>query len=76
MSDGTFTRDLFHWLRQVAKDAGLPPLSMRVAAVLTLWFNRKTREAWPTQATIAAELSSSERGVRGALDRARRPQAP
>ncbi len=55
------------WLRQIAYDADLTPFAMRVAVALTRYFNRATGDAYPSQETLAADLSASSDGVRKAV---------
>jgi biotin operon repressor len=62
-SGTAFVRDMFQWLRQVAADQGLPPLSARVAIVVSQYINRKTGTAWPTQETLANRLGVSRRAI-------------
>lgn len=55
------------WAMQVASDRRLSETALRVALVWPYWLNSKTLIAWPSQATVANEVSSSDRAVRHAL---------
>lgn len=64
----SFTVGKLLWTRQVAGDAALPPQATRLAVVLAVDFlNAKTRDAWPSIATLAKRLGVAPNTVRAAL---------
>jgi DNA-binding FadR family transcriptional regulator len=64
MSD--FSRDIFVWLAQVARDNGLPAAAPRLAITLSNYINRATGDAWPSVPRLAGDLGVSENTVRSA----------
>jgi biotin operon repressor len=64
----TYTADRLAWLEQVALDAELGHLAARTATVLALrYLNRETGDAWPSQETLASDLSVTSRAIRTAI---------
>ena len=59
--------DVFAWLAAVAREPGVSHFAVRVALVLTGYFSRGRREAWPKQSTLAETLNATPEGVRKAL---------
>jgi hypothetical protein len=59
-----FMRALFMWLQQIAADSSLPEGASRLAICLAGYVNQRSRDAWPTQETLATELSVNIRTVR------------
>ena len=59
-----FMRSLFLWLQQIAADSSLPEGASRLAICLAGYVNQRSRDAWPTQETLATELSVNIRTVR------------
>jgi Helix-turn-helix domain len=63
-----FTSDQFNWLRQVAFDSDLSPVTSRVAIALTKYFSRKRDGwSWMSQDTISSDLGVSVRTVGNAI---------
>lgn len=60
-------REVFVWLRQIARDADLSPLALRLAIEVSQHVDRKKGYAHPSHATLAADLAASRRGVQNAL---------
>ena len=59
--------DVFAWLAAVARAPGVGHFAVRVAVVLSGYFSRGDRAAWPKLTTIATSLGASPEGVRKAL---------
>jgi hypothetical protein len=59
--------DKLKWLQALAADAALTPLALRLACVLTEYFNSLSGDAWPSIETLASELGASERGIQKAV---------
>ncbi len=69
MADDNFTRDMFRWLAQVVADKRLrSAASIKVAFAIGQHVNRKTGEAWPSRAVLAAAVSLSVRSVQTGLN--------
>lgn len=62
-----FVRFKQEWALQVAADRHLPETALRIALALPKWLNSQTRQAWPSQATLAREVNTTDRAVRAAL---------
>lgn len=63
-----FTRRQFQWLDQVAADPAVTAAGFLLAYRIAKHLNRGTGDAWPSQATLAAEARMTVRGVRGLSD--------
>jgi hypothetical protein len=63
-----FTRRRFQWLDQVAADPAVTAAGFVLAYRIAKHLNRGTGDAWPSQATLAAEARMTVRGVRGLSD--------
>src|ERR1700722_1083558 len=59
------TRRQFQWLDQVAADPAVTAAGFVLAYRIAKHLNRGTGDAWPSQATLAAEARMTVRGVRG-----------
>jgi hypothetical protein len=58
------------WLPKVACDPAMRGLPLAIAVLFaTRYFHPKTGKAWPSHATLAAELGATRRNVQLALDR-------
>jgi hypothetical protein len=68
MPDDNYTKEIFRWQRQVLADGRLSPLAIRVVMGLCIYINRKSRDAWPSQGTLAKMVHASRRGVQKVLD--------
>lgn len=62
-----FVRLKQEWALQVAGDRRLTETALRIGLALPKWLNSKTRMAWPSQATLAEAVNSTDRAVRSAL---------
>ncbi|MET3485865.1 hypothetical protein [Methylobacterium sp. 1973] len=60
-------RNVFLWLRQIARDPELPPLGYRLAIELSQCVDRRKGYAHPSHGWLASELDVSRRGVQMAL---------
>ncbi len=60
-------REVFEWLRQIARDPALSPLALRVAIEVSQHVDRRKGYAHPSHATLAADLTASRRGIQNAL---------
>jgi hypothetical protein len=54
-------------LNQVRRNPNLPGNAFKVAYEIAIHLNRKTREAWPSQATIATGTALSESTVKAMI---------
>lgn len=68
LSADAHTRDRLRWLDQVLADRELTAFAFAVAYVIAGHVNRETGEAWPSQATIAGKVGSTDRGVRKTVE--------
>jgi len=59
-----FTRNRFSWLDQVLADEEISKAAFAVAYALASHINRKSGLAWPSQSTLAKQVSLSDRQVR------------
>lgn len=62
-----FARTQFLWLEQVKLDRELTPTAVLTALALLKFFNHKSGEAWPSNATLAVELGVDRRTIQRAL---------
>lgn len=62
-----FTGSKFIWIKDVARDHRVKPLACRVAVLLLDYINATSREAWPTQATLAEHAGVTPRAIRDGL---------
>ncbi len=69
MDQRNFANEQFLWLRQVASDPTLTGVASRVANVLTRYFSRDSRLAYPAHGTLAAELSVTDRAIRATISK-------
>ena len=60
-------RDVFAWLAAVARSPDIGHFAVRTAVVLSGYFSRAGREAWPKQTTLADALNATPEGVRKGL---------
>lgn len=60
-------REVFVWLRQLARDAGLMPLAYRVGIEISQHVDRRKGYAHPSHGKLASELGASRRGIQNAL---------
>lgn len=60
-------REVFEWLRQIARNPDLSPLALRVAIEVSQHVDRRKGYAHPSHATLAADLTASRRGIQNAL---------
>lgn len=63
MAADSFTRELFDWIDRVARDRELGALAKVVVMTLVSHMNRETRDAWPSQRTLADILGVTDRSV-------------
>lgn len=63
MNRDRYTSDRMIWLQQVAQDAELSGMAVRVAATIIESLNRGTGYSYQSQQTMAWLLSATERGV-------------
>ena len=55
-------------LRSVIRHPRAPAIALRVAVLLSMYVNKASRQAWPSQRTIAEDLGASRISVRRGLD--------
>jgi hypothetical protein len=67
MTDDGYAKQIFQWQRQVLADGELRPLAIKVALALCGFINRGSRDAWPSQGTLAKVVHASRAGVQKAL---------
>src|SRR5262245_206495 len=65
------TAKIFRWLKQVDADSALHPTAFRLAFKISQYINRKTGDAWPSQATLATALGRTERAIRDVIEQLR-----
>ena len=58
-----FASQQFWWLRQVAVDEQLPALATQIAVALTIYFNEKTHQAFPSHETLGRLIGVSRRAI-------------
>ena len=63
-----FTARKFAWLEAVARDCDLRNSAVRLAIILSGFFNRESGDAWPSVELLGRETGLSRRGVQYALD--------
>jgi hypothetical protein len=66
--DAGYTKQMLQWQQQVLADGELTPLVIKVAVAICKFINRESRDAWPSQATLAKAVHASRRGVQKALE--------
>jgi hypothetical protein len=67
MADDGYTRQIFQWQQQVLADNELTPLAVKIALALCRFINRQSRNAWPSQGTLAGLVHASRAGAQNAL---------
>jgi hypothetical protein len=68
MAEAFSTKQLFEWLNQVSDDPSTSHAAFHEAFALSRHFNRKSGDAWPSQATLAAAIRTTDRTVRRLTD--------
>lgn len=68
MSGGdNFTADKLAWLDDIAKDRNVTSGAFRAAYAIAHFLNRKSGEAWPSQATLAEQAGMTRQNLQKAI---------